>query len=136
MTSQADRATGRESSPLPPARIRIAHKMIGDVHVFTSPDVDNFQVADRDLETAFAAIPAEVCAVIADEYGQRSPYVLNMTYREYGQALYGVHRSPGATTLLFAVIARHAHIIDPNAQYVPPARLRRQALQYGARGSD
>lgn len=119
----------------PPSRIRIVHRMVGDVHVFTAQGVDDFQVADRDLETAFAAITDELAILIADSFGEQTPYVLTQTYREYRQSLYGVHRDPSAQTPLYAVIPRHAHMVDPQADYVPPARLRRQALQRATRGS-
>ncbi|NBC33580.1 MAG: hypothetical protein GVY13_12975 [Alphaproteobacteria bacterium] len=135
MTIDSQTEYGRGNGA-PPSRVRIAHHMVGDVHVFTSPDLDDFQVADHDLETAFAAIPHEVCAVVADECGQHPPYVLTLTYREYSRALYGVHREPGASAALHAVMEKHAHIVDPKADYVPPARLRRQALLQGMRGSD
>lgn len=133
-----DKVTGRngKGAGAPPSRVRILHQMVGDVHVFTSPDLDDFQVADCDLETAFAALPFEICAVVAEEHGQRPSYILTLTYREYARTLYGVHREPGASAALSAVIEKHAHIVDPKADYVPPARLRREALLQGARGSD
>ena len=135
MTNKVNGADAQDATSTAPARVRILHRMIGDVHVFTAQGVDEFQVADRDLETAFAAIAEELAAVVGDAFGDRPPYVLTLTYKEYRQSLYGVHRDPSVPNPLYAVIARHAHMVDPRADYVPPARLKREALQRAARGS-
>ena len=128
MINQSDGAVVSSSHEPAPPRVRILHKLVGDVHVFTANGVDDFQVADRDLEAAFSSISRELRDVVAGDGGVCPPYVLNLTFREYSQALYGVHRNPEAPVALYAVIAKHAHMVDPNADYVPPARLRREAL--------
>ena len=135
MTNSVSGAAVHEVHSAPPARVRIIHRMIGDVHVFTAQGVDEFQVADRDLETAFSAIAEDLAASVGESLGVRPPYVLTLTYKEYKQSLYGVHRDPSVPNPLFAVIAQHAHMVDPRADYVPPARLKREALQRAARGS-
>ncbi len=119
---------------LPPARVRIVHSMVGDMHVFTSPDLDDLQVADRELERAFAGVQREVADIVEAEYCRRVPYVLNMTYREFVASEYSPTRPIGPKPPLFAAAARHAHMIDPHADYVPPSRLKREArLQAGGR---
>lgn len=134
MTSGVNGGDAHDATLVPPPRVRIAHRMIGDVHVFTAKGVDEFQVADRDLEAAFSAIADELTATVADIYGARPPYVLTLTYKEYREALYGVHRDPSAQSPLCAVIVQHAHMVDPRADFVPPSRLKREALQRAARG--
>jgi|GEM_PF-2507632 len=112
-----------------PTRVHIVHTMVGDMHVFTSPDLDDFQIADRDLERAFGAIQGEVADIVEAEACRRVPYVLNLTYREFVAGEYGPRRVTLAKPPLFAAAARHAHMVDPHADFVPPARLRREARQ-------
>jgi hypothetical protein len=119
----------RTATGTAPARVRIVHSMVGDMHVFTSPDLDDFQVADRDLERAFGSLQGEVADIVEAEACRRVPYVLNMTYREFVAGEYSPRRPTNAKPPLFAAAASHAHIVDPHADFVPPARLRREARQ-------
>ena len=135
MASQVDGTKVPGGDAVLPSRVRIVHKMVGDVHVFTANAVDDFQVADRDLRTAFSAIPQELHDIVVDPDGNHPPYVLTLTYEEYRNALYGAHRDPGASAALYAVIPENAHMVDPNMHYVPPARLRREALLRSRRGA-
>lgn len=55
-----------------PGRVRLVHRLVGDQHVFTSPDVKGLHVsADTEAE-AQRAVVAMIDA-IADEFGQPHP---------------------------------------------------------------
>lgn len=118
--------------PNAPRQIRLVHSMSGDEHVFTSPDLAGFRIASADLEAAFDAIEGGLGYLVGEAFGARQPYVLNLTYRAYVEQRYARHREPGTAVELFAARVSHARIHDPNADFVPEARRRRDARRQPA----
>jgi hypothetical protein len=111
-----------------PARIRLVHGMEGEEHVFTSPDLPGFRIASRELMRAFDSLEGSLVYLVGETFGDRGPYVLNLTYREFLERRYSPLRDPDAPLDLFAARVSHAHIADPMAGFVPQARRRRDAL--------
>ena len=110
-----------------PRSIRLVHSMDGKNHVFTSPDMVGLRIASPDLEAAFGAIEGSLGYLVGEAFGNGRPYTLNLTYREYIERRYARHRVSDEPVVLFAVQISHAHIHDPNADFVPDARRLREA---------
>lgn len=129
MMSESDAATaGRATGEGAPTRIRLIHRMEGEEHVFTSPELPGFRIASKELLRAFDSIEGWLVYLVGETFGDRRPYVLNLTYREYLERRYSPSRDPDAPVDLFAARISHAHIEDPMAGFVPQARRRREAL--------
>jgi hypothetical protein len=112
-----------------PARIRLVHGMEGEEHVFTSPDLPGFRIASSELLRAFDGLEGWLVYLVGETFGDRKPYVLNLTYREFLERRFSPLRDPDAPVDLFAALVSHAHIEDPLAGFVPQARRRREALR-------
>ena len=125
--SELSDLTDNRTAPHAPRQIRLVHGMADDEHVFTSPDLAGFRIASPDLEAAFDAIEGSLGYLVGEAFGARQPYVLNLTYRDYVEQRYARHRQLGEAVELFAVRVSHACIHDPNADFVPEARRRRDA---------
>ena len=110
-----------------PRRVRLVHSQVGGNHVFTSPDLDDLQVADADLSVAYSRVAGDVADVVSRLWNVRHHYVLNLTYEELTRGLYSPTRDFDDRLEFFAAVESHANISDPHADFVPEAQRRREA---------
>ena len=66
-----------------PNPVRIFHRRVGCLHIFTSPDLRGLHVGHSDLEQAFALIPEAVSGLVELETGINATYEPEVPFEHF-----------------------------------------------------